>query len=143
MCGTRNIVTLAHAQMSLPYALAARLRLGHVGLDAYDDGRRKDPAVQAAMDSVTLTPDEALEPMDEPFVCIVTRDGRVFERRVTVPLGSPENPMPDAAYFDKVRKLAGMALAGSQVERLITNVLAMEQTSDMCWLPESLAPFRD
>jgi 2-methylcitrate dehydratase PrpD len=143
MCGTRNIVTLAHAQMSLPYALAARLRLGHVGLDAYDDGRRKDPAVQAAMDSVTLTPDEALEPMDEPFVCIVTRDGRVFERRVTVPLGSPGNPMPDAAYFDKVRKLAGMALAGSQVERLITNVLAMEQTSDMCWLPESLAPFRD
>jgi 2-methylcitrate dehydratase PrpD len=138
MCGTRNIATLAQAQMSLPYALAARLRLGRADLDAYGDDQRDDPVLRAAMDNVVLIVDETLAPMDEPFVRVVATDGRTFERQVTVPLGSPANPMPDAAYFTKVRKLMRVTLAEEQVERLVTNVLDMWRDPDISWLPAAL-----
>ncbi|GGG42298.1 MmgE/PrpD family protein [Chelatococcus composti] len=138
MCGGRTVDTLPEAQMSLPYALAARLVLGHAGLDAYRAAHRADPALRAAMERVALIVDEALPAADEPLVRISTRDGRFFETRVTSPLGSPANPVGEAAYFDKVHGLCGMALAAPAVERLVAGVLDLWGDPDMRWLGEAL-----
>lgn len=143
MCGGRTVDTLPEAQMSLPYALAARLVLGHAGLDAYRAARRSDPLLRAAMDRIALTVDDAIPATDEPFVRIAARDGRSFETRVTSPLGSPANPVGEAAYFDKVRGLCGMALPAPAVERLVAGVLDLGGDPDMRWLGDALgAPRR-
>lgn len=138
MCGGRETTTLPQAQMSLPYALAARLAFGHAGLEAYRAARRSDPATKTAMDRVTFTVDETIAPTEEPFVRVVTHDGRAFETRVTSPLGSPANPVTDAAYFEKVRSLSGMALDIPAADHLIARVLDLWGDADMRWLSEAL-----
>jgi 2-methylcitrate dehydratase PrpD len=138
MCGGREAMTLPQAQMSLPYALAARLTFGHAGLEAYRAARRSDLTLKAVMDRVALIVDDTIDPTEEPFVCIVTHDGRAFETRVTSPLGSPANPVTDAAYFDKVRGLSGMALDIAAVERLVTGVRGLWDDTDMRWLSGAL-----
>ncbi|MFE5052384.1 hypothetical protein ACFRAI_39595 [Streptomyces sp. NPDC056637] len=43
MCGGRKLESLPAAQLSLPYALAARVALGRADLSAYDHDNRQSP----------------------------------------------------------------------------------------------------
>jgi 2-methylcitrate dehydratase PrpD len=138
MCGGRETTTLPQTQMSLPYALAGRLVLGHPDLEAYRAARRADPALKTTMDRVSLIVDESIAPTEEPFVRIVAHDGRSFERQVTAALGSPSNPMPDEMYFRKVRALSSTVLGALAVERLVTGTLALHRDEDMRWLNDAL-----
>jgi len=138
MCGGRDVATLPFAQMSLPYALAARLALGHAGLSAYSATDREDPRVAAAMQRVSLVVDPSIAADEEPFVRVLARDGRADDMRVEKALGSPANPVTDEAYFAKIRSLATMALDGAGTERLIDCVLSLWGQGDMRWLNETL-----
>ncbi|KAB0267404.1 MmgE/PrpD family protein [Microvirga brassicacearum] len=142
MCGGRDISTLPFAQMSLPYALAARLVTGRADLAAYRAERRQDPALHAAMEKITLAVDPRIAATDEPYVRVMMRDGRSHETRVTAPLGSPANPISDELYFAKIRSLAGLSLDGVQTERLVTGVLQLWGDTDMRWLGEALSAKR-
>jgi 2-methylcitrate dehydratase PrpD len=138
MCGGQDCATLPFAQMSLPYALAARLALGHAGLSAYAACERKSPSIIAAMKQVALIVDPSIAANDEPFVRVVARDGRTDELRVPMALGSPANPITDEAYFAKIRGLAAMALDEARAERLIGDVLGIWGRNDIRWLGDAV-----
>lgn len=138
MCGGRDVATLPFAQMSLPYALAVRLALGHASLLAYSATEREDPRVAAAMQRVSLIVDPSIAADEEPFVRVLARDGRADDMRVEKALGSPANPVTDEAYFAKVRSLAAMALDEAGAERLIDGILGLWGQGDMRWLNEAL-----
>ncbi|AWM87070.1 MmgE/PrpD family protein [Microvirga sp. 17 mud 1-3] len=138
MCGGRDVATLPFAQMSLPYALAARLALGHAGLSAYSEKERNNPSLISAMQRVSLIVDPSIGADEEPFVRVLARDGRADEMRVERALGSPANPVTDEAYFAKIRSLGTMAIDGSGVRHLIEGVLGMWEQDDMRWLNDTL-----
>jgi 2-methylcitrate dehydratase PrpD len=142
MCGGRDVSTLAFAQMSLPYGLAARAAFGQAGLSAYSAERRSNPALEAVMARIALIVDPLIAPTDEPFLDLVTKDGRSFAARVLTPLGSPANPLGDNAFLEKIHGLAGMALDDIETERLVSRVMALWDDTDMSWLPNSLASGR-
>lgn len=131
MCGGRDVSGLAPAQMSLPFALAARIVQGGVGLDAFRAETRAVPAVRAMMDRVTLETDPALGGSEEPFVTLETVDGRSLTQRVTDPLGSPTNPVSAADHDAKVRRLAGMSLDEPAVDALIATIDALDGVTDV------------
>lgn len=131
MCGTRDRTSLASAQMSLPYALAARVLLGHAGLSAWDKPFRMSAELAAMMARVTLHIDAQYSNDDEPLVTVVTRDGARHSMQVTLPLGGPENPLSDALLEDKYRQLAQRVLPAAQCAALLAVCHLLEQQSDV------------
>jgi len=130
MCGGTDVATLPAAQMSLPYAVAARIGLGHAGLSAYSPACRQDERLLNLMRRVAMQVDAGMQPDEEPFIAIRTRNGQRFEGRVTVPLGAPGNPLSDAALVAKFMELAGRVLPEPQAVRLHDAVLRLDACAD-------------
>lgn len=127
MCGHTNIESMAGAQMSLPYALAARLAFGHVGLDAYDDSCRRAPEIAEWFERIFLKVDPSLSKDGEPRVTVITRDGRKATICVEVALGAPGNPMTDVALLEKFSSLANRVLDQAAVSELAQLLLSLEE----------------
>ncbi|WP_206997889.1 MmgE/PrpD family protein [Trinickia mobilis] len=130
MCGARDLGTLAAAQMSLPYALAAALVFGDTGIDAYRAERRADPRIAAMLARITLEVDPAMADLDEPEVTLAAGGAPPAKQRVLVPLGSPGNPVSDDALLKKFQTLAGMVLSEPAVNALADAVLGIESCAD-------------
>lgn len=139
MCGGRDVSVMPAAQMSLPYAVAARMTFNHAGLAAYADERRQDPALHEAMAKVVLSIDDRMAPNDEPYITVILADGRKLDERVTVALGAPGNPVEDKALFAKFEELAGMVLSSAKLRKLKDMVLDLEQLNDCRPLTKLLA----
>ncbi len=139
MCGGRAVDTLPAAQMSLPYALAARLVYGAAGLQSYRAEKRNDPRIAAALARIALTVDAGQQPDEEPFVTVVTRDGRTLMRRVEIPLGSPTNPVSDADLIGKYRDIATLVWPGAAIAELERMTLALDEVADMAEIVAVLA----
>ncbi|WP_416261710.1 MmgE/PrpD family protein [Gibbsiella quercinecans] len=131
MCGNTHIQTLAAAQMSLPYAVAARLLLGHAGLDAFEEANRRDPALLAVMNRITLRVDPALSSDGEPVVTLQTRHGARVSRCVEVAWGNPANPIGDRELCDKFLSLASRPLPLQQAQALWACGMDMENNADI------------
>lgn len=126
MCGGHDLSTLAAAQMSLPYALAARLVHGHCRLQAYDEKLRNDPRIALWMSRIHLNIDPYLSEDGEPVVNLRTLDGRQASISVDLPLGSPGNPLSDAALHEKFFSLAVQVMPKEQAEELLEQLLKLE-----------------
>lgn len=126
MCGGQEVASLAAAQMSLRYALAARLVLGHCRLEAYDEAQRSDPRMVHWMSRIRLEADPQLSEDGEPVVSVRTVDGRQASLCVDVPLGAPGNPLSDAALEEKFFSLAGRVLARGQAKALLGQLWRVE-----------------
>ncbi|MCU5771625.1 MmgE/PrpD family protein [Erwiniaceae bacterium BAC15a-03b] len=131
MCGNTDLQSLAAAQMSLPYALAARVLFGHAGLDAYDSDKRASSEVAAMLDRITLHIDQQQGSSDEPVVELQTRTGERWRQHVAVPLGAPANPLSDTALLDKFTQLANRVLTPPQTRTLQDYCLTLEQQADI------------
>lgn len=140
MCGGRDIASLPAAQMSLPYAVAARVVLGHAGLSAYAPSCRADAALRTMVERVVLQVDDAMAADTEPVVTLCTVAGQCFEAQVTVPLGAPGNPLGDAALVAKFMELAGLVLPEAGSARLRDTVLRLDGIKDARDLLPLLAP---
>jgi 2-methylcitrate dehydratase PrpD len=133
MCGGRDVAELPAAQLSLPYALAALLRFGDVGLAEFSHRRRADPTLGATMDRITVRSDPRLGAASQPTVVVTGATGQRHVRRVEDPLGSPTNPLTEAEIVDKFRGHAERALTSGAADSLARLVLTLEQ------LPEARA----
>jgi len=127
MCGGQDVSTLAAAQMSLPYALASRLVLGHCRLQAYDDEQRSDPRITQWLSRIHLEVDPQLSEDGEPVVTLRTVDGRQASLCVEVPLGAPGNPLSDAALEEKFFSLAMRVMSRERVEELLGQLWRIEE----------------
>lgn len=127
MCGGRDVSTLAAAQMSLSYALAARLVQGHCRLQAYDDSQRNDPRMTQWLSRIHLEVDPRLSEDGEPVVTLRTVDGRQASLCVEVPLGAPGNPLTDVALEEKFFSLAMRVMPREQAEGLLGQLWRIEE----------------
>ncbi len=139
MCGGRDISSLAAAQMSLPYALAARLVYGHARLDAYDDVRRSHPQIEHWLQRISLEVDPQLSEDGEPRVTVRTMDGRQASLCVEVPLGAPGNPLSDGALEEKFLSLAMRVMPKEQATQLLEQLWRLEELESVESLDELLA----
>ncbi|WP_215786285.1 MmgE/PrpD family protein [Pantoea dispersa] len=131
MCGTRELTSLAAAQMSLPYALTARALYGSAELASYDDSRRLSAEAAALMARIELEIDHQQGRDDEPWVRLETVQGQQWQQHVAVPSGSPANPLSDAALRAKYRSLAARVLPAAQVQQLETLCLTLDNVADV------------
>lgn len=139
MCGGRDTTLLSGAQMSLPYGVAAMLVYGSAGLDAYTKCRRSASGVHAMLRNVRLVVDESMASDEEPVVKIVMKNGESYQMQVKIPLGSPANPMSDAALLEKYRVIAKMVWPHETAEKLANLSLSMERIPDMKAVVDILA----
>ncbi|MFL7960890.1 MmgE/PrpD family protein [Pseudomonas kielensis] len=126
MCGGRDFTRLAAAQMSLPYALAARLVHGHCRLHAYDDRQRNDPLLIQCMSRIQLEVDPRLDKDGEPVVTLRTVDGRQASLCVEMPLGAPGNPLADEALDEKFFSLTTRVMPQERAAELLKQLRRME-----------------
>ncbi|MGF6149186.1 MmgE/PrpD family protein [Pseudomonas fluorescens] len=139
MCGGRDVGSLAAAQMSLPYALAARLVHGHCRLEAYDDEQRSASEIAHWMSRIHLVVDPHLSEDGEPVVSIRSRDGRTASLCVEVPLGAPGNPLSDAALEEKFLSLATRVLPEEQATGLLERLWQLEKLESIGTLDQQLS----
>ncbi|NTJ61933.1 MmgE/PrpD family protein [Agrobacterium rhizogenes] len=130
MCGGKVISSRAQAQMSLPYALAARLRYGKVFLAELEEAAWSAAEIGPLMERITVRIDPALKDEDEPAITIVTAAGERHRLVVEFPLGGPQNPLSDERLIGKYAALAGMVLPASKVDVLSDYVLDLENQTD-------------
>ncbi len=131
MCGGRELESLASAQMSLPYALAARALYGSAELRSYDDAKRLHPQVAEFMTRIVLEIDEQQGRDDEPWVRIETQHGEQWQYHVAVASGAPANPLSLEALLAKYRSLAARVLPLEQVEQLENLCLDLDDVADV------------
>ncbi|MBN8944828.1 MAG: MmgE/PrpD family protein [Rhizobiales bacterium] len=139
MVGGRDVATLPAAQMSLPYAVAARICLGAAGLDAYANERRNDSELTAMLAKVEIVLDETVTASWKSSLIVEAADDRRIEEPTCIPLGHPENPISLARLRGKFDELAGLVLPASQVDELARTVLVLETLDDVGVLPRLLA----
>ncbi|MGA8706457.1 MAG: MmgE/PrpD family protein [Steroidobacteraceae bacterium] len=130
MCGGRNLSTLAAAQMSLPYAVAVAWVFGDAALERYLEPVRADPQVAAAMARVILQVDPTMTSDDEPRVTIHARGRAPMSQQRPVPLGAPDNPLPEQALMQKFQALASIALPRERADTLARCVLELDSIGD-------------
>ncbi len=139
MCGGAEVDPLPAAQMSLPYAVAARCAFGEAGLSAYAEERRRHPDVAALLRRIRLAVDPGQRPLDEPAVAVSFRDGTRRERVVPRATGSRERPMSEAAVAAKFDSLAGLALRPTAVAALGEALRHLDAMPDCAALDALLA----
>ncbi|MER9316201.1 MmgE/PrpD family protein [Mesorhizobium sp. M0659] len=130
MCGGTVIQSRAQAQMSLPYALAARLRYGKVFLAELETKAWSDPGIADWLDRISVRVDTAMKDEDEPSIAIVTKDGQRHHATVEFPLGGPLNPLSDAQVIAKYSDLAGAVLPATRVAAIRDIVLDLDGYGD-------------
>jgi 2-methylcitrate dehydratase PrpD len=138
MVGGRDVFNLPAAQMSLPYAAAARLLFGTAGLGAYSAERRSSPAVAELLPRIIVDIDETVSASWRSSIIVETRDGQRIEEPTTAPLGSPENPLPPDRLRTKFHELACMSLTADQADRLAEFALNLDDERDARALPALL-----
>lgn len=110
------------AYFNIPYALAARLVLGRSDWDAFDPRHFGDSRIAEIMKKVSIGLDPEIEasyPEQRGSVVeVCTADGGKRCARVALPLGEPENPLPDSLLLDKLRRAAEGVLSGEETARI-------------------------
>ena len=130
MVGGRDVRSLPAAQMSLPYAIAARVVYGTAGLSAYTAERRSDPRLAALIKRISIEVDESVTGSDRASVTLVTRDGERIEEPTKTALGAPENPLSDRDLLAKFDELARYSLDPAQARELAEMTLALDGMRD-------------
>lgn len=135
VAGIREPSTAFEAQFSLPYTVAAALRLGSVRLAAFEDTNLQDERVRSLMRRVQLSVDPAL---DASFpgqrgarVRVRLTDGASFECFRPTRTGDPDAPLTDGQLSNKFMELVGPHLAPEVTERLLGALWELERKADI------------
>ena len=139
MVGGRDVSTMPAAQMSLPYAVAARISLGHAGLSAYAEECRRDPRLLSVLGRVRILRDQTVQASWASSLVVDTRDGRRFEEPTSTALGAPEKPLTPEHLRDKFDGLARLVLPAEQADELADMMLNIDALDDVAHLQRRLA----
>lgn len=122
----------AHCRVCLQYTLAEALATGSLGRHAYEDRHRLDPGILDLARKVHYHVDPSY-PGPGRFkgaVRITMQDGREFNEVEEYNRGSAENPMTDVELRAKFDDNAGGVLDAAGRDRLVGEVLRVEQLAD-------------
>ncbi len=135
MCGGKTLNSKAQAQMSLPYALAAKLQFGKVGLSELAPAAWTNPAIQLWLDKMTIRVDASMSDDAEPRITVKTHEQQSYTEQIEFPLGSPNHPLSDRQVKDKFLDLSSGVLPLASLMEIQTLVLALESMDDVRELP--------
>jgi 2-methylcitrate dehydratase PrpD len=138
MCGGKSIASRAQAQMSLPYAIAAELEFGKVGLAEIESTAWSSSRIAEWLKKTCVHIDDRMADEDEPRITIETSDGRRHIATVSFPYGSPANPLPDDQLIAKFYDLSGAILPAERLSEIVETVLSLDGISDVRALPSLL-----
>lgn len=129
-------------KFSMEYSVAVCLADGRAGLAQYTDERAREAGLRALMERVDVVVDASI-PVDLAyFASIVTvslTDGRTVTRRVDVPEGYPERPLPVEAVVAKAKECCEPTLSTERFDELVETVLDLEHLDDVARLGELVA----
>lgn len=137
--------TPQEAQFSLPFALAAVLIFGNLGIEQVSDATLGDPRMRALMAKVATRVVERWN--DDParasypegaHVRLILRDGRCFERFNGVARGSASKPLADDGLDAKVLACLQGALAPEAARRLIAAIRSLADVRSVSDLLQDL-----
>ncbi len=103
-----DIHHLLDAQMSLPYAVAAALIHGQLGMEQFQDNARHDPRITTLLDTIQVTEDKTMThdyPTARPARVTIRSRGQNHLAEVPQPLGEPDNPISDDGLTNKFQRL--------------------------------------
>lgn len=130
MCGGKTLTSRAQAQMSLPYAVAARIRYGKVSLSELEERAWRHADIGRWLDRIDVRIDPAMPDEAEPAIALATVDGQQLKTTVEFPLGSPANPLSDDQLIGKYDELAGTVLPARKATGLRESVLALDRSAN-------------
>ncbi|BDG72469.1 MmgE/PrpD family protein [Roseomonas fluvialis] len=104
-------LTANYARLCLPYVVATTLRFGTVGLQDFTAPRLVDADTLALAAHVAMLPDGSTDQnaVVPQVVEIAMADGALHRAEVQATIGSPENPLSDAAQRAKAEACAAAA----------------------------------
>jgi 2-methylcitrate dehydratase PrpD len=130
MVGGKDVSTLPAAQMSLPYAIAARICFGTAGLSAYTVQRRTSPEIAQMLQRIDIKLDDAVKASHETAV-VLNAGGTSIEEPTSIPLGAPANPVPPDMLRAKYDELAALALPVAKAAQLADLVMGIDQVREV------------
>jgi 2-methylcitrate dehydratase PrpD len=135
MCGGKILHSKAQAQMSLPYALAAKLHFGKVGLSELEPSAWSSPAIQGWLEKINVSVDPSMTDDAEPIISVTTQGKQIYTQQIEFPLGSPSHPLSDQQVIDKFLDLSSGVLPLSTLLNIQAMVLGLETLEDARELP--------
>lgn len=139
MCGGIQVESRADAQMSLPYAVAARLVYGQVSLDELEQPAWSAPVIAEWLSRMRVHIDETMDADAEPLLKVSLKNGTVYNETVPFPLGGMNNPMSDDAVIAKFMGLAARVLPQARCIEIRDYVMNLETADDVSQLAKLLA----
>ncbi|MEL7482311.1 MAG: MmgE/PrpD family protein, partial [Pseudomonadota bacterium] len=118
--------TPAEAKFSLEYNLAVGLMRGDVGLENFEPQQISRADIRSLYPIITKDYVEALESDFPTEVHIQTKDGRRFETRRAMPVGSREHPLTDAQILAKFENCARATTSFENGEALAKTFRSLE-----------------
>lgn len=115
------------AKFSLPFAVAAALRFGDLGLDRFTDDAIVDSGTLALAERITFAPDPELDrlfPAAWPSIATATlKDGGIRTARIDHPRGDPEGGVSNADLAGKFVLLTTPQLGEARASQVAADVL--------------------
>lgn len=130
------------AKFSMRYCLAAALRYGELGLEAFTPDALADTELSRLIDRVRVSVDPSLPPIPTGVthrsrVRVTLRDGVTRQREIAEPLGSPERPVSPSVLRQKFIRCASSSLGGERAARAIDEWEGASGTAKFsAWLSE-------
>ncbi len=126
------------ALISAHYTAAIIIQDHVLTLDQFLPERYDDPAIRhAAAELIDIQPDESLKEV-QAVVEFELKDGTKISKRCDFPRGSYENPMTRAQIETKLRTYGKSRLSPAAIDRIISNVAALENLGSVRDLMQTL-----
>lgn len=120
-----------NAKFSIPFNVACALVRGSVTIDSYGEENLHDPAIRALAEKVDYTFHEDWEGRSSEAFLRIETDRGTFEKTVTAPFGTPENPMSGEDFMAKFFSCGSKAFAPRSRERLEEIAAAVDRLEEM------------
>jgi 2-methylcitrate dehydratase PrpD len=129
--------------LSLPYVAAVALTDRTVGAAQYRPERICDPELQRLASRVRLVLDPELEALYPEYtataVQVRMQDGRVYQRRIDIPLGDPRVDFPARILHEKFIASVGPSLGEWSARQALAALLGLEAVADWSTVVRMLA----
>lgn len=135
----RDPDTGLEAKFSMHYAVAAALATERVDLATFDDANVDAPDVQAVRERVTFDLDETLPyATHEATVRVETAGGQTYERTLSDPPGTADNPLSDAELREKFLSCATRRYGADRAETVHGTLDQLRSLADVAELTAHL-----
>ncbi len=138
----RNPESSIIGKFSIPFTMATALIKGNVDLNSFSKENLQDKQVRALASLIDYTYMEDWQRGKEAWTkVIIETAGGTFERMVTNPFGTPENPMDENMFdlkFDSCAQNAVNPKTQQELDLLKSSIRTLEDCKNICEFTELL-----